>query len=78
MRSWERRLDYGTINESIFGGYRVKVDALLADGVPDLLQQFSAVYRRLQEAADSAPERDVNRRTVSGDHHVPPHPESCR
>ncbi|MER6126305.1 hypothetical protein ABT173_27520 [Streptomyces sp. NPDC001795] len=57
--SWERRLDYGTINESIFGGYRVKVDALLADGVPDLLQQFSAVYRRLQEAADSAPERDV-------------------
>jgi len=57
--SWERRLDYGTINESIFGGYRVKVDALLAEGVPDLLQQFSAVYRRLQEAADSAPERDV-------------------
>lgn len=57
--SWERRLDYSTINESIFGGYRVKVDALLAEGVPDLLQQFSAVYRRLQEAADSAPERDV-------------------
>ncbi|GAA4658993.1 hypothetical protein GCM10023347_07890 [Streptomyces chumphonensis] len=57
--SWERRLDYGTINESIFGGYRVKVDALLAHGVPDLLQQFSAVYRRLQEAADSAPERNV-------------------
>ncbi|UXX97404.1 hypothetical protein N7U49_47235 [Streptomyces sp. AD2-2] len=57
--SWERRLDYGTINEAIFGGYRAKVDALLADGVPDLLQQFSAVYRRLQEAADSAPERDV-------------------
>jgi hypothetical protein len=58
--SWERRLDYGTINESIFGGYRLKVDTLLADGVPDLLQQFNAVYRRLQEAADSAPERDVN------------------
>lgn len=57
--SWERRLDYSTINESIFDGYRVKVDALLADGVPELLQQFSAVYRRLQEAADSAPDRDV-------------------
>ncbi|WP_331727672.1 hypothetical protein [Streptomyces sp. NBC_01176] len=57
--SWERRLDYSTINESIFDGYRVKVDALLGDGVPDLLQQFSAVYRRLQEAADSAPDRDV-------------------
>ncbi|MFF7199221.1 hypothetical protein ACFZAM_36645 [Streptomyces sp. NPDC008079] len=57
--SWERRLDYSGINESIFGRYRVKVDALLADGVPDLLQQFSAIYRRLQEAADNAPERDV-------------------
>ncbi|MGA4967008.1 hypothetical protein [Streptomyces pseudogriseolus] len=57
--SWERRLDYSSINESIFGSYRVKVDALLADGVPDLLQQFTAVYRRLQEAADSAPERTV-------------------
>jgi hypothetical protein len=57
--SWERRLDYSAINESIFGGYRVKVDALLAEGVPDLLQQFSAVYRRLQDAADSAPDRDV-------------------
>ncbi|MFD9428091.1 MULTISPECIES: hypothetical protein [unclassified Streptomyces] len=56
--SWERRLDYSTINKSIFDGYRVKVDALLADGVPELLQQFSAVYRRLQEAANSAPERD--------------------
>jgi len=57
--SWERRLGYSSINESTFGGYRVKVDALLADGVPELLQQFSAVYRRLQEAADSAPDRDV-------------------
>lgn len=34
--SWECRLDYSTINESIFGGYRIKVDALLADGVPGL------------------------------------------
>jgi hypothetical protein len=57
--SWERRLDYSTINESIFGGYRTRVDGLLAEGVPDLLQQFNAVYRRLQEAADSTPERDV-------------------
>jgi hypothetical protein len=57
--SWERRLDYSSINESIFSRYQGRVDALLAEGVPELLQQFNAVYRRLQEAADSAPERDV-------------------
>ncbi|MBJ7903811.1 hypothetical protein IF655_10930 [Streptomyces sp. DSM 110735] len=57
--SWERRLGYTSINESIFGGYRVKVDKLLAEGVPDLLQQFNAVYRRLQEAAETSPDRDA-------------------
>ncbi|WP_331751948.1 hypothetical protein [Streptomyces chartreusis] len=57
--SWERRFGYTSINESIFGGYRVKVDTLLAEGVPDLLQQFNAVYRRLQEAAEASPERDA-------------------
>ncbi|MBQ0850215.1 hypothetical protein J8N05_18635 [Streptomyces sp. BH-SS-21] len=57
--SWERRFGYSGINESIFGGYRAKVDKLLADGVPELLQQFSAVYRRLQEAAETSPDRDV-------------------
>ncbi|MFE5084509.1 hypothetical protein [Streptomyces mirabilis] len=54
--SWERRLGYTSINESIFGGYRVKVDKLLTDGVPELLQQFNAVYRRLQEAAETFPD----------------------
>ncbi|MET8572031.1 hypothetical protein [Streptomyces sp. NPDC004783] len=57
--SWERRFGYTSINESIFAGYRVKVDKLLADGVPDLLQQFNAVYRRLQEAAETSPDRDA-------------------
>ncbi|MFC8278362.1 hypothetical protein ACFUJR_38820 [Streptomyces sp. NPDC057271] len=57
--SWERRFGYTSINESIFGGYRVKVDKLLAEGVPDLLQQFNAVYRRLQEAAETSPDRDA-------------------
>ncbi|MFI0088442.1 hypothetical protein [Streptomyces bobili] len=58
--SWERRFGYTSINESIFGGYRVRVDKLLlADGAPDLLQQFSAVYRRLQEAAETSPDRDA-------------------
>ncbi|WP_157968745.1 hypothetical protein [Streptomyces geranii] len=57
--SWERRFGYTSINESIFGGYRAKVDKLLADGVPELLQQFNAVYRRLQEAAEISPDRDV-------------------
>lgn len=57
--SWERRLGYTSINESIFGGYRVKVDKLLAEGAAELLQQFNAVYRRLQEAAQAAPERDA-------------------
>ncbi|MCX5095929.1 hypothetical protein OOK36_45450 [Streptomyces sp. NBC_00365] len=57
--SWERRLGYTSINESIFGGYRVKVDKLLTDGVPELLLQFNAVYRRLQEAAETSPDRDA-------------------
>ncbi|MFH8533214.1 hypothetical protein ACH4GE_32875 [Streptomyces tendae] len=57
--SWERRLGYTSINESIFGGYRVKVDKLLAEGAPELLQQFNAVYRRLQEAAETTPDRDA-------------------
>ncbi|REK84463.1 hypothetical protein DY245_43200 [Streptomyces inhibens] len=53
--SWERRFGYTSINDSIFGGYRTKVDELLAEGAPELLQQFNAVYRRLQEAAETAP-----------------------
>ncbi|MFF8919019.1 hypothetical protein ACF08M_38420 [Streptomyces sp. NPDC015032] len=57
--SWERRFGYTSINESIFGGYRVKVDKLLTEGVPDLLQQFNAVYRRLQEASDTSPDRET-------------------
>ncbi|MEU8883832.1 hypothetical protein [Streptomyces hydrogenans] len=57
--SWERRFGYTSINESIFAGYRTKVDRLLSDGVPELLQQFNAVYRRLQEAAETSPDRDA-------------------
>jgi hypothetical protein len=57
--SWERRFGYTSINESIFGRYRAKVDTLLADGATELLQQFNAVYRRLQEAAEASPTQPV-------------------
>jgi hypothetical protein len=54
--SWERRFEYASINESIFDGYRVKVDKLLAESAPDLVQQFNAVYRRLKDASRTSPD----------------------
>ncbi|MQS15930.1 hypothetical protein F7Q99_27665 [Streptomyces kaniharaensis] len=54
---WERRFGYTSINESIFGAYKAKVDKLLSEGVPALVEQFTAVYRRLNEAAAGDPKR---------------------
>jgi len=53
--AWERRFGYTSINESIFGEYKTTVDALLAKGVPALIEQFNAVYRRLNEAVSADP-----------------------
>jgi hypothetical protein len=47
---WERRLGYADVNERIFERFRSVVDATLAEGAPQLLDQFSAVYRRLRDA----------------------------
>ncbi|MFD9123548.1 hypothetical protein [Kitasatospora sp. NPDC059571] len=54
---WERRFGYTSINESIFGGYKEKVDKLLSEGIPAVIEQFTAVYRRLNEAATSDPDK---------------------
>ncbi|MFJ6385917.1 hypothetical protein ACIQI7_38675 [Kitasatospora sp. NPDC092039] len=56
---WERRFNYSSINDTIFGNYKTLVDRLLSTGVPGLVEQFTAVYRRLNEAAASDPERPV-------------------
>lgn len=47
--SWERQLTYADVNERIFERFRSQVDASLAKGAPEVLDQFSAVYRRLRE-----------------------------
>lgn len=47
---WERQLTYANVNERIFERFRSRVDKLLAQGAPEVLDQFSAVYRRLREA----------------------------
>ncbi|MFF5728238.1 hypothetical protein [[Kitasatospora] papulosa] len=54
--AWERRFGYVSVNESIFGGYKAQVDKMLAEGVPDLVEKFTAVYRRMNEAAASDPD----------------------
>ncbi len=51
--AWERRLTYANTNEQIFERFRAAVDANLAAGAPMLLDQFSAVYRRLREAGSN-------------------------
>jgi hypothetical protein len=48
--AWERQLTYANVNEQTFERFRSRVDGMLAKGAPALLDQFSAVYRRLREA----------------------------
>jgi hypothetical protein len=50
--AWERQLTYANVNERIFERFRSQVDAMLAQGAPALLDQFSAVYRRLRAATN--------------------------
>jgi hypothetical protein len=54
---WERRFNYSSINESIFGNYKTVVDRLLSTSVPGLIEQFNAVYRCLNEAASHRPDQ---------------------
>ncbi|MFF3214331.1 hypothetical protein ACFYYB_27165 [Streptomyces sp. NPDC002886] len=54
--AWERRFGYVSVNESIFGDYKAQVDKMLAEGVPDLVEKFTAVYRRMNDAATSDPD----------------------
>jgi hypothetical protein len=57
--AWERQFGYSSINESIFSAYQRQVDRLLSDGAPELVEKFTAVYRRLRDAADLHPDQEV-------------------
>jgi hypothetical protein len=58
--AWERQFGYSSINESIFFTYQRQVDRLLSDGTPELVEKFTAVYRRrLREAATLHPDQEV-------------------
>jgi hypothetical protein len=86
--AWERRFGYVSVNESIFGSYKAQVDKMLAEGLPDLVEKFTAVYRRMNDAAASNPEGPGSeelshalttcRRILEAvvDHVLPPRPES--
>ncbi|MFE1835655.1 hypothetical protein [Streptomyces sviceus] len=54
--SWERRFGYTSVNESVFGGYKAEVDKMLTEGVPDLVEEFTAIYRRMNDAAARSPD----------------------
>ncbi|WP_433697034.1 hypothetical protein [Nocardiopsis sp. CA-288880] len=56
LLAWERRFGYTSVNESIFGTYKTQVDKMLTEGVPDLVEKFTAVYRRMNEKADNTPD----------------------
>jgi hypothetical protein len=57
---WERQLTYANVNERIFTRFKDNVDTILSSGAPELLIKFSAVYRRLREAAKADPNEDVS------------------
>lgn len=54
---WERQLEFAAANESLLLVHQGRVDALLAQVAPEVLDQFNAVFRRLNEAA--ARDRDA-------------------
>ncbi|MFB4273046.1 hypothetical protein [Nonomuraea sp. GTA35] len=49
---WERQLSYQGVHERIFSVQRARVDQLLAESAPHLVDMFNAAFRRLAEAAD--------------------------
>ncbi|OZF04200.1 hypothetical protein CH302_01890 [Rhodococcus sp. 15-2388-1-1a] len=51
----ERQLAFADVNEQIFERFRSRVDSILAQRAPDVIAQFSAVHRRLKEAASADP-----------------------
>jgi len=48
---WERQLSLGSVSERIFSGFERRVQRLLAEGAPALVDQFNAVFRRMRDAA---------------------------
>lgn len=49
--AWERELTLGGTTEAIFGRFERRVQRLLSEGAPRLIDQFNAVARRLRDAA---------------------------
>lgn len=54
LTEMEHRYEVGEVNSGIFDSYRHAVDSFLTDIAPDVLSQFTSVYRRLSEADDEA------------------------
>ena len=46
---WERRLTFAATNVRIFDRHRSRVDQMLAQVAPDVVDQLSAAYRRVEE-----------------------------
>lgn len=51
LLSWERALTYSRVNASIWARFQAKVDRSLAEGAPEILDQFIAAQRRLADAS---------------------------
>jgi hypothetical protein len=49
--AWERELTFKGRYEQIFTSYQQKVDRIVAEQAPEVLDSFNAVYRRLGDAA---------------------------
>lgn len=58
--AWERQLLFSTRTEHTFEARRQRVEALLAEGDPEIVDKFNAVFRRLDSAATA--ERDPEAR----------------
>lgn len=58
--SWERQLTFTANQESALDAVSMRVDALLNEQAPDVLNQFNAAFRRLREAANRDPEASAN------------------
>ncbi|GAA3470403.1 hypothetical protein [Nonomuraea roseola] len=52
---WERQLSYQGVRERIFSAQRARVDQLLAQEAPHLMDMFNVAFRRLAEAAGGQP-----------------------
>lgn len=55
--AWERRLGASTAREGALAAHQDRVDEVLERDAPEVLAQFNAVFRRLEEAAQASLDR---------------------